>query len=389
MQSLLILGRQPALGLAELESLYGSQAVTPIGAVAALVDVDPPMINFARLGGMIKFCKVLTILDTTGWRDIQQFLEKAVPTHAANLPEGKLKLGLSTYDLTVSSKQLMATGLTLKKLVRASGRPVRIVPNTETALNSAQVLHNDLTRKLGWELVFVRSDNQTIVAQSIAVQDIDRYAARDQARPMRDARVGMLPPKLAQTIINLATGNELSGTVLDPFCGTGVILQEATLMGYNVRGSDLEPRMVEYSQQNLEWLGTTFNVPVTANVEVADATSSKWQPGFTVVAAETYLGRALSSLPDQETLAKIMTDCDTIHTKFLRNLARQTEAGFRLCIAVPAWKVRGGFKHLKTLASLESLGYNRIRFVHANEKDLVYHRPDQIVARELVVLERK
>ncbi len=53
------------------------------------------------------------------------------------------------------------------------------------------------------------------------MQDVDEYAARDQARPKRDAYVGMLPPKLAQTLINNAYGNELSGekrvTVLDPF----------------------------------------------------------------------------------------------------------------------------------------------------------------------------
>lgn len=58
------------------------------------------------------------------------------------------------------------------------------------------------------------------------VQDIESYTARDQARPMRDARVGMLPPKLAQIIINLALSNNDITEVLDPFCGTGVVLQE-------------------------------------------------------------------------------------------------------------------------------------------------------------------
>jgi 2-polyprenyl-3-methyl-5-hydroxy-6-metoxy-1,4-benzoquinol methylase len=100
------------------------------------------------------------------------------------------------------------------------------------------------------------------------VQDIEAYGARDQARPARDARVGMLPPKLAQTIINLAAGrpetrmdkhwDSADGLgrfmVLDPFCGTGVILQEALLMGYSVYGSDIEPRMAEYTKKNLQWL---------------------------------------------------------------------------------------------------------------------------------------
>jgi SAM-dependent methyltransferase len=391
MSSLLILGRQPALGLAELESLYGSNKLRPLPPNAVLVDIDPIEINFSRLGGMVKFAKVLTHLPTTNWREIQKFLEKAVPAHAADLPEGKLKLGLSTYGLTVSPKQLMATGLELKKLIRASGRPVRLIPNTETALSSAQVLHNDLTRKLGWELLFVRDGSQTILAQSVAVQDIERYAARDQKRPMRDAQVGMLPPKLAQIIINLAVDSQSTEpqTILDPFCGTGVVLQEAALMGYGVYGTDLEPRMVEYSEKNLAWLKQAFNIDFEARLSVADATSATWEPPYSAIAAETYLGRPLSSQPDPATLQKIMSDGDTIHTKFLRNVARQTKPGFRLSLAMPAWKFGQGFKHLKLLDSLEKLGYTRIRFEHARDEDLVYHRPDQQVARELVVLERK
>ena len=74
-KSLCVLGRQPALGFAELEGLYGADNLRPIGDVAALLYVDPPQIDFSRLGGTVKFCKLLTILDTTKWQDIQKFLE--------------------------------------------------------------------------------------------------------------------------------------------------------------------------------------------------------------------------------------------------------------------------------------------------------------------------
>jgi SAM-dependent methyltransferase len=390
-KTLIILGRQPALGLAELESLYGPENLQPVGAEAVLLNVEPNDVGFSRLGSMVKFCKVLTPLDTTDWTAIHTFLENAVPEHAKQLPEGKLTLGLSVYGLKVSPKRIQATGLTLKKLVRASGRSVRLVPNTEVFLNSAQVLHNNLTRKLGWELVFVRDGNKTIVCQSIAVQDIDAYRKRDQERPARDARVGMLPPKLAQIIINLAVGNNEQTTILDPFCGTGVVLQEALLMGYTAFGTDLDPRMVQFTKTNLAWLSEqypkrtfTWGAPVTA-----DATSTTWKDAPHVVASETYLGRALNFLPDYETLNKIMSDCDTIHRKFLQNIARQTKPGFRMCIAVPAWKTKNGFKHLRSLDNLDELGYTRMSFVHAKNEDLIYHRPDQTVARELVVLIRK
>jgi tRNA (guanine10-N2)-dimethyltransferase len=223
------------------------------------------------------------------------------------------------------------------------------------------------------------------------VQDIDAYAARDQARPKRDAKVGMLPPKLAQTIVNLATGNsDKEVTLLDPFCGTGVVLQEALLMDYGAVGTDLEPRMVDYSQANLDWLQQRWHLPRGKfSLEVGDATNHHWQP-FDSVAAETYLGRPFSSLPDAQTLSQVIRDVDTIHRKFLRNLASQTKPGFRACLAVPAWHVAGNsVKHLPTLDSLQEMGYTRMSFVHARNEDLVYHRPGQIVGRELVVITRK
>lgn len=384
MKSLCILGRQPALGLAELESLYGAPALTPLAGGGALVDMKPADIDFLRLGGSIKLAAVITTLSTTDWRDIEPRLQSTVLEQLPDLPEGKIRLGISAYGLRVRPNDINATGLRLKKLIRAEGRSVRVVPNKSSALNSAQVLHNQLTGPAGIELVLFRNGSRTILARTVAEQDIEAYTRRDQARPMRDAKVGMLPPKLAQIIINLA--NPGAGeTVLDPFCGTGVLLQEALLMGFFAYGTDIEPRMIEYTQKNLEWLIG----PAKQRLEVGDATAHSWARPLDAVAGETYLGKPLTSLPPRQVLDKIMAECDEIHERFLRNIAPQLEPGARLSLAVPAWRTKNGFLHLKTLAKLESLGYNRQKFVHAREQDLIYFREDQVVARELVVLEKK
>src|SRR3954447_4001808 len=110
MQSLLILGRQPALGLAELESLYGAAALQPVGKQAVIVDVDPCLLAFDRLGGSVKFCKLLTTLDTTHWREIEKFLIQVSPGHSKTMPEGKMLLGLSVIGLDIGVKQIEATG---------------------------------------------------------------------------------------------------------------------------------------------------------------------------------------------------------------------------------------------------------------------------------------
>jgi tRNA G10 N-methylase Trm11 len=400
-KSLCILGRLPALGRAELESIYGPHHWEPIGDHVIASDLPHRAIDFVRLGGSVRLAEYLTTLPTTKWSGISQHLIQAVPDIVASFPEGKLKLGVSAFDLSINARHLLRAGLELKKACRQAGRSARLVPNEQVELSSAQVLHNQLTSNLGLELLLIRHNDQTIVARTVVVQDITAYAARDQHRPKRDARVGMLPPKLAQTIVNLAVataGPRPGDVVLDPFCGTGVILQEATLMGFDIYGSDLEPRMVEYSDHNLKWLQqhTTPSTETQSSndryykLEVGDATTHQWQPVPHFVACETYLGRPLSGWPNPEKLQEIIGTCNVIIEKFMRNIAGQLKPGTRLCIAVPAWHAPNGrVYHLPLLDRLEDLGYNRVSFEHAQASELHYSRPDQIVGRELLVITRK
>ena len=412
-KSLCVLGRQPALGLAELESLYGAKHVKPLQN-AALLDIPAGEINFKQLGGTLKVAQLLTVLHSSDWKSAYEYLAENIPKHLQHQLGGKFTLGISVYGLELSVKKLNTDLLSLKKIIRGFGRPVRIVPNKALQLNTAQVLHNNLTKRGAWELLLVRDGQQAYLAQTLFVQDIEAYAARDQARPKRDARVGMLPPKLAQIIINLAVGKFESTVdskqlivkkletnnsqlttkralrVLDPFCGTGVILQEALLMGYHVIGTDIEPRLVEYSKANIQWLVEKYpQIEGQVVIEVGDATNHRW-PRFSVVASEVYLGRPLSSLPGPNKLKGIISDVNTIIKKFLQNLAPQLRAGQKVVLAIPAWRnVKGqSFHKLPLLDNLTSLGYNRVDFVHTNNDELVYFRENQIVARELLILER-
>lgn len=393
MKSLCILGRQPKLGMAELESLYGPNVLVGIAPQVVSLELDTDQIDFTRLGGSIKLAKILASLPGSSWSSVEKYLTETITAHLKPIPDGKLTLGLSVYGIKVSPRDLQATGLRLKKIIKATDRPVRIVPNKSPALNSAQVLHNQLTGPHGCELLVIRHGNNMLLAQTVAEQDIEAYARRDQNRPMRDAKVGMLPPKLAQLLINLA--NPAPGSrLLDPFCGTGVVLQEALLMGYAVYGTDIDARMVSYAKDNLAWLQNTYlrhgsAVLMESTLEVADATTHKWQPPVEAIAAETFLGKPLTSIPPLHILEQIRKECDLLHERFLKQLASQLPSGTRLCLGVPAWRTRNGFLHLKTLDHLEGLGYNRISFVHAGAADLIYHREDQAVARELIVLAKK
>lgn len=380
--TLTILGRQPAIGLAELESLYGAQAVRAISNVAAVVDGE---IAFKRLGGSVKAGTVLTTLPGTDAQKALLWLQKNIAEHVKPV-EGKLKLGISLYGLTLPIAKLNANALSLKKVLKQHGQSVRIVPNTELALSSAQTYHNNLTDERGCELMLVRDGANTLIARATHVQGIDAYRKRDQERPHRDTFVGMLPPKLAQTIVNLATGPKTDGVLLDPFCGTGVVLQEASLMGFEVYGTDLNEKMVRYSRDNLNWLFERYPIKTGVYYETADATDHIWRKPVDVVACEGYLGHPFASEPTKEALQETVQTCNVIMRKFLKNIGSQLSTGTALCIAAPVWFVRGQIHYLPVFDDLSPLGYERKTFTHASERDLIYRREDQVVGRELVVL---
>ena len=381
-----ILGRQPSLGMAELEQLYGSTAVRWFSDSTAII--DSPAFDFERLGGTQKAGRVVSEL-RGDWRQVSMKLVSAY-TQAWADHEGKITLGISAYGFKTTPRDVQKTGIILKGKLKERGVSLRLIPNADTALSSATSHHN----KLGLsdnhvELIIVRGANgAAIIAESVGAQNITALAARDQGRPKRDAFVGMLPPKLARMMVNLAPVK--AGRILDPFCGTGVLLQEAALLGYDVYGTDLVPKMVQFTQANLDWLIDTHHVTPGVTLDVGDAMTYHWHTPVDAVACEAYLGQPFSAPPSPGKLTEVRDNCNHIISEFLRNIAPQLAPGTPLCVAVPAWRDSAGrFTHLPLVDSVGSLGYNRTTLRHVRNDQLLYYREDQVVARELLLLTRR
>jgi tRNA (guanine10-N2)-dimethyltransferase len=380
-----ILGRQPALGMAELERLHGSDQTRWFSDQSALIDTTS--FDFERLGGTQKAGRIVAELPRGDWRQVSMKLVRAY-TEAWKNTDGKVTLGISAYGFDTSPRDIQKTGIILKQKLKTSGVSLRLLPNSEPALNTATSHHN----KLGLsdnkvELLVVRARNgKVVIAESVGAQNITAYTKRDQERPKRDAFVGMLPPKLAQMMVNLAAPR-LGARVLDPFCGTGVVLQEAALMGFKVYGTDLSDKMIDYSKINLDWLAETQRTAIDATIHQGDAMDTKWQPPVDAVACESYLGQPFSAPPSPTKLTEVSKTCNYIITEFLKNIGAQLEAGTPLCVGVPAWRsTTGHFTHLPLINELAKLGYTRFEFANVKNSDLLYYREDQVVARELLVL---
>lgn len=381
-----ILGRLPKLSIAELEAMFGKPHVRAVSHDVATIDTDNLSID--ALGGSLKCGKIIHTLPADSRPTLEQASHWITHTYIHQLLAvgGKITLGISAYGLSTSPRHLQKIGLSLKSSMKRHGASLRLVPNTTTALSTA-TSHNN---KLGLspkkrELFIIKTDDGAIlIAESNGAQNITAYARRDRNRPRRDTFVGMLPPKLAQIMVNLAVGNAAKATILDPFCGTGTVLQEALLKRYDVCGSDLSQKMIDYTTENIAWLQSKYHITGTVrSLEQADAMTHQWPKAqqLDAVVCETYLGQPFSAPPSPKKLHEVTGNCNHIITNFLRNIHSQLTPGTTLCIAVPAWRdASRNLTHLPLIKDLETLGYI------LQQPPLIYSRSDQVVVREILLL---
>ncbi len=362
MKYLAVLGRQPELSVAELEAQFLMNTAS-FASQYVLFETDSS-VQIDRFGGVKKFAVLLN----------ETPLE-----YLRNVSDGKITIGVSDYSKKASRKTATMEGLKLKKIMARHGRSVRVVENKEAVLSTATSLHNGLSGKNERKVELIKTDDEWY--KVIGVQNIDAYARRDQARPARDAKVGMLPPKLAQVLINLCGPLELGATILDPFCGTGVVLQEALLMGYRAYGTDVSERMVDYSDKNLKHFKFS-----NYKVEVGDATTFCWEQPISAVACEGYLGRPMSMVPAEIKLREEKQKCSVIILGFLKNLVKQIAVDTPVVMAVPAWlRPDGIYSRLDILDEIEGMGYN---VSSKTREGLLYHRKEQVVARDIIILRK-
>ncbi|MBB1549804.1 hypothetical protein HG449_002990 [Candidatus Saccharibacteria bacterium] len=394
MKYVAIAGRQPLISLAEIQALY-DKAARLVGKKLVFFEINEdgeenisPDVN--RLGGSLKLGKFFD----TDFSKLAKFLATAHP-------EGKITLGISDFSKQKKSGLAKQKSMELKRNLARMGRSARVITSNEPEISSATAHHNQLGEKAGCFEIFL-IDREIYL--SLGTQNITAYTERDQARPARDAKVGMLPPKLAQILINLCGKLPEEARVLDPFCGTGVVLQEAAIMGYVPYGTDLNERMVEYSKKNLSWLFNERNrkrfkiLPdliqkkdqILNAISVGDATSFAWDGEIDAVAFEGYLGAPMSKPPVDIKFKTEKAKCREIAIGFLKNITPQIKSGTPVVMALPAWlRENGKYAGLNILDEIQEMGYNFEKFQDLSQSDLLYYREGQIVAREIIVIRKR
>ena len=370
-----IFGSQQRLSYAELKRVHPESR--PYSESTATFNSDPSR----NLGGTVKIGKVLDevklkkgILTELLVSNVEEYIPKT---------DKKISIGISVVDGKVNNYKEAC--FQIKKKLRRHGYRPRIVLGSNQALTSAQVIHNKLDTPSNTELLICIGDKSALIAKTCWVQDIDSYSKRDMGRPCRDMQTGMLPPKLAQIMINLAGGE----FVYDPFCGSGVILQEALLMNKRAGGSDIQEKMINCTKRNLDWLQKHYKVNQPEELLVEDARKLKLPRQVSTVVTEGYLGPVMHQQPTLSEARQLAEQSDNLLQETLTNIHPQLSQGSILCLAAPSWQVQGRQVTPTVVDDCSELGYNHLRLEDVTTADLLYKRKSQYVGRQLILLERK
>lgn len=379
-----ILGSHAKLSFAELKAVLDThdiqierhEGVAFVTSTTAL-EVGGLM---QRLGGTVKIAEVVGEFDEERLID---WIYEHIDTNS------KFHFGFSLYAiengiaLKKHWKVLHTLGLVIKKALKSEGISARFVESKEVALSSV-IVHKERLLKNGVDVVLFKRSGSLLFGKTLVVQPFQEFSKRDYGRPSRDAHSGMLPPKLARMMVNLAQP-AIESLILDPFCGSGTVLQEALLMGFDhLIGSDISEKAITDTKNNLDWLRQSEvsvpNIPLhVASVELLNRSKIVDAKSIDRIIFEGYLG---PSTPKQDRLDSIMKELTAFYRATFEEFSTMLNRDGRIVAALPFWKKNGKEYHL----NLEKIIGSTDREIQ--QAPLLYRRPQSVVGREIIIIQQ-
>lgn len=361
------LGNTPDLSLLELTSLYPAQFIPVKEGITRSPTQLPPTL-FSLFGGIRKVATELAVVDLA---DLESELVELITEDSAK------NIAITDY---VGSLLPPAQVIHIKKTVTQS-RPVRFVSLDTHEHELLMLAHQHVS-----EFNLLSALDKIAIAKTVWIFDAADWVSRDRDKPYRDIKHGMLPPKVARIMVNLATRGKSGLTLADPFCGTGTILAEAMVVGQNVIGGDINPEAVSGAKSNLAWLASTPGFPsCTYHLVLADATHfSEVVKSVDCLASEPYMGPLLDER-NPSSFAKIKDiarGLDKLYRGAFKSFFRILPAHGRIVISLPSFHAYNRVIETISIDTLASLGYNVIASVP-------YAKPGAVVVRNITILEKK
>lgn len=390
-----ILGRVPELSLAELKCVLSVQtSFTVIESSAHFFVIETPvpldtikLMNI--LGGTIKIGEGLAVFSDT--KCVTEQIAQTLINRAVN--EQKIYFGVSAYSPLPLNLNSYRLGLEIKTILKKTfNRSSRLVSSHETTLSSVVVATNKLLSSRGAELQIFFIHNKLYVARTSAVQNFAEFSKRDYERPAADPKSGMLPPKVARIMLNLARV-KIGEILLDPFCGSGTIIMEAAILHprNKLYGSDVSKQAIQNTLKNFNWLKQRYplagqNLSLFQNS--IETFETKLQPhSIDAIITEPYLGPPLRGATNKTTLDGILKSLNPLYETILSVF--NTLLKSRGCV-VMVWPV---FAHQKNWLELPAFSmikkYFDFEHLSTQSPGILYARPNQKVGRLIVKLKKR
>lgn len=364
MKYIFILGNNPELSVAEIFTLLPQAQQLAVGDKFLVVENDKfdyfKLLN--RLGGTIKIAVVLGENPDYG---------PILGAANSSAQKGKFKFGVSFYGIKKSN-----FGMKAKKILKERGLSARLVESKEDALSSVIV-----TKEKCQDFMILPG----YFGLTVAVQDFQEYSHRDYDRPASDALSGMLPPKTAKMMINLAGLTSDSAVILDPFCGSGTVLSEALALGYtNLFGTDISDKAVSDTRKNLKWLTGElglkgFEIKIE-KTDVKNLSNIIDESSIDAIITEPFLGKPMRGNEKPETIEAIVSELRELYLKAFVELKKVLKKHGTLVIVIPEWHIGNQIYKMNIEEKIEAMG-----LAPKNKADLIYRREDQKVWRNIQI----
>lgn len=337
-----------------------------------------------RLGGTIKIIRIFDRMNQE--RPLKDKLFGKISKYLTDVFQGhtgKIQFAVSALSFKdireISIKEVLNFS---KEILKGMGLNSRFV-NKDFNNTRPSTIYKARVIEKGVDLCIIKGEKEIFLGESVAIQNIDAYSLRDFDKPKRDMVVGMLPPKLAQILINLA--GPKTKTIYDPFCGTGTVLTEGLLMGKDVVGSDVDGRMTNYSHENCEWLMQEFRTVNKFRLfqkDVQELTKEDLPERIDAIVTEGYLGKPMLKTPRPEDQKATFEEISKLHMNWLSLIYPFTPKNYKVVLCLPAFKAGKQIIHLPNFDKLvNKIGYRVLQV-------FTYDREDQVVARDIKVLEK-
>lgn len=366
-----LFGNTPSLSLLELQSLVEDVTViSPDLARVSLTSDEEAQAIFSKTGGTVKLVKEIGPLADTE--------DDTVILMAAYLNEQKSDSKL-TFGLALLGQDTLAISETqLKKALKNEFKlSSRFIEHSKIGLSASVLLHQENVI----EVALIGSESGNYLGETIAIQDIDDWTKRDRMKPYSDRKKGMLPPKVARMMVNIAVGNT-SSTVYDPFCGTGTVLSEALMVGHNVIGSDLDGKATAGAEKNLEWLKQEYDLNGDWKVFFSDASQVHKMSDLSnnlvdAIVTEPFLGKPK---PELKQLENIYKGLEKMYLGAFKAFKAVLKDQGKVVIVFPMVEAPKKVYDLSNLIDkLAQLGYT------TTSEPIVYARKNAVVQRQIFV----